>query len=242
MKKTLLLIFIFCGLISLNAQNKQEFQIGLAMPSGDFADDDNESAIFDGSGGAANGFYIGYKLLAPIDAKGLFWTFSAGIMYNSLNSDLTEDIEDNIKEDNSYEGNLETNFTKYINIPVMVGLQYETILSSSTKLFGEVGLGLNILKLTNMSMSYDVLENNNNTYEYESNTSFDPSFKLGYKIGGGLVIKDKYTIGLIYMGLGSHKVKYEGEEIWDGEKEKYKDKFEEALSISSLNLTFGFRF
>jgi len=243
MKKTVLLFFIFCGILTLNAQNKQEFQVGLAMPSGDFADDDNESAIFDGSGVAANGLYIGYKLLTPIDTKGLYWTFNAGLMYNSLNSDFTEELEDNIKDEGEYDGNLETTFSKYINIPIMVGLQYETLLSPSTKLFGEVGLGINFLKITKMSFSYDSYDSNDNyTYEYESNYTFDSSMKLGYKIGGGVVLHDKYSIGLTYMGLGSHKVKFESEEIWDGEKEKYKEKFDEALSISSLNITLGLRF
>lgn len=242
MKKfNLLFVLFFCGVVILNAQTKHEFQIGLAMPSGDFADDDNDYAIFEGSGVAATGFYLGYKSLTPIDSKGFFWTLSAGIMYNSLNSDFTEDMEDRIKDDNGYNGSLETNFSKYINIPVMVGLQYETILSPNSKLFGEVGLGFNILKLTNMSYSYDYYYYGD-SYKYEVNSSFDPSVKIGYKIGGGIVLKDKYTIGLTYLGLGSHKVKYETEEIFDGETDKYKDRFEEALSISSLNITLGLRF
>lgn len=69
-----------------------------------------------------------------------------------------------------------------------------------------------------------------------------PSAKLGFKIGGGIVLQDKYIISLNYLRLGSHKVKYEWVEEYDGDRDKDNDKFEKALSIRSLNITFGIRF
>lgn len=112
-------------------------------------------------------------------------------------------------------------------------MQYEKSLSDGLSLFGEAGLGLNILKLTNLSASDDY---------YELKTTFKPSVKIGYKIGAGIVLQDKYTISLNYLGLGSHKVKYESEEEYDGYSESVDAKFDEALSVSSLNVTFGIRF
>ena len=112
-------------------------------------------------------------------------------------------------------------------------------ISDGLNLFGEAGVGLNILKITNQSEEYDY---------YEDLTTFKPSVKLGFKIGAGIVLQEKYTISLNYLGLGSHKVKYEYEiEYYDeyeyyGESESVDGKLKKALSVSSLNITFGIRF
>ncbi len=197
------------------------------MPQGDFADDDEDDAIFDGSGVASTGLYVGYKLLSPLKTDGLFWTLNAGIMYNDLQSDFKDDLEDEMDDADDF------SLPKYLNVPILAGLQYEKSLSDGFKLYGEAGLGLNILKLTNLSASEE---------DYEYSMTFKPSVKLGYKIGAGIVLQDKYTISLNYLGLGSHKVKYESEVEYDGDRERDDDKFEKALSVSSLNITFGIRF
>ena len=228
MKKYLFFaIFFVSCVLTLNAQTKSELQIGLAMPQGDFADDDEDDAIFDGSGVAATGFYLGYKLLSPLKTDGFYWTFNAGIMYNDLQSDFKDDWEDEMDDVDDY------SLPKYLNVPILAGLQYEKSLSDGLSLYGEAGLGLNILKLTNYSASED---------DYEMKTTFKPSVKLGYKIGAGIILQDKYTISLNYLGLGSHKVKYEYEYEYYGESESDDDKFDKALSVSSLNITFGIRF
>jgi len=228
MKKYLFFAIFFASCVfTLNAQTKSELQIGLAMPQGDFADDDEDDAIYDGSGVAGTGFYLGYKLLSPLKTDGLYWTFNAGIMYNDLQSDFKDDIDDEMDDADDY------SLPKYLNVPILVGLQYEKSISDGVNLYGEAGLGLNILKLTNLSYSED---------DYEYSETFKPSVKLGYKIGAGIVLQDKYTISLNYLGLGSHKVKYEWEEDYDGDREHDDDKFEKALSVSSLNITFGIRF
>lgn len=213
--------------MTFNAQTKSELQIGLAMPQGDFADDDEDDAIFDGSGVASTGLYLGYKLLSPLNTDGLYLTFNAGIMYNDLQNDIKEDLEDAMDDADDF------STPKYFNVPILAGLQYEMSLSDGLNLYGEAGVGLNVLKLTNLSASAD---------DNEMKMTFNPSVKLGYKIGAGIVLQDKYTISLIYLGLGSHKVKYEIEEDYDGVSNSDDDKFEKALSVSSLNITFGIRF
>jgi opacity protein-like surface antigen len=228
MKKYLFFAIFFASCVfTLNAQTKSELQIGLAMPQGDFADDDEDDAIVDGSGVAATGFYLGYKLLTPLSTDGLFWTLNAGIMYNDLQSDFKEDLEDEMDDADDY------SLPKYLNVPILVGLQYEKPISDGLNLYGEAGVGLNILKLTNLSYQED---------DYEELMTFNPSAKLGFKIGAGIVLQEKYTISLNYLGLGSHKVKYEYEYEYDGDSESDDDKFEKALSVSSLNITFGIRF
>ena len=223
MKKYLFFAILFASCVfTLNAQTKNELQIGIAIPQGDFADDDEDDAIYDGSGVASTGLYLGYKRLSPLQTDGLYWTFNAGIMYNDLQSDFKDDLEDSMDGADDY------SLPKYLNVPVLAGLQYEKSLSEGLKLYGEAGLGLNILKLTNLSASED---------DYEIKETYKPSVKLGYKIGAGIVLQEKYTVSLNYLGLGSHKVKYEYEEEYDGDSESDDDKFEKALSVSSLNVS-----
>ena len=235
MKKVLFFAILFAGCVfALNAQTKSEFQIGIASPQGDFADDDEDDFLYDGSGIAGTGFYFGYKLIAPLNSNGLFWTLNAGVMYNDLQKDFKDDIEEEL-DDEDYD---DYSLPKYINIPLLAGLQLEKEVSDNVKLFGEAGLGLNILKITNLSYSGEDYYGNN----FESTESYEPSIKLGYKIGAGIVIQDKFTIALNYMILGSHKVKYEWEEVYDGDKDSDNDKFDKALPVRSLNITLGIRF
>lgn len=229
MKKYLFFAILFASCVfTLNAQTKSELQIGLAVPQGNFADDDYYEAISGGDGVAGTGFYLGYKLLSPLSTDGLYWTFNAGIMYNDLQSDFKDYLED---EEMYYADDY--SLPKYFNVPILAGLQYEKTISDGLNLFGEAGVGLNILKITNLSGEED---------NYEELTTFKPSVGLGFKIGAGIVLQEKYTISLNYLGLGSHKVKYEYESEYYSESESYDDKFERALSVSSLNITFGIRF
>lgn len=231
MKRYLFFVFFATILFTLNAQTKSELQIGLAIPQGDFADDDEDDAIFDGSGVAATGLYFGYKILSPLNADKLFWTLNAGIMYNDLQRDFKDDLEEEME---GYDENI---LPKYLNIPLFFGLQYEGSVADNLGLFGEAGLGVNILKITNWTASGD------DSYgDYETSVDFEPSVSLGYKIAAGIVLQDKYTITLNYVSLGSHKVKYEYEIESYGLKDKDDDKFDKALSVSSMNITFGFRF
>lgn len=245
MKKYLFFAILFASCVfTLNAQTKSELQIGLAVPQGDFADD-KKDAIYHGDGVAGTGFYLGYKLLSPLSTDGLYWTFNAGIMYNDLQSDYKDDWEDEMDYADDY------SLPKYFNVPILAGLQYEKTISDGLNLFGEAGVGLNILKITNQSYEEDdyAYEVGYYVYEvgyYEELTTFKPSVKLGFKIGAGIVLQEKYTISLNYLGLGSHKVKYEYEKEFEyhggSVSESDDDKFDKALSVSSLNITFGIRF
>ena len=233
MKKYLFFAILFASFVfTLNAQTKSELQIGLAVPQGDFADD-KKDAIYHGDGVAGTGFYLGYKLLSPLSTDGLYWTFNAGIMYNDLQSDYKDDWEDEMDYADDY------SLPKYFNVPILAGLQYEKTISDGLNLFGEAGVGLNILKITNLS--YETIDYYEYYYEYLR--TFKPSVKLGFKIGAGIVLQEKYTISLNYLGLGSHKVKYETEYYAESESVSVSDdKFDKALSVSSLNITFGIRF
>ncbi len=232
MKKYLIFPILFaCCVLTTNAQKMSELQIGLAVPLGNFADNNVDNAIYDGSGVAAPGFYLGYKLLLPLTTFGLYGTFNAGIMYNDLQSSYKD------KKKDRYGDYYDIILPKYLNVPVLAGLQYEKSISDGFKLNAVAGVGLNVLIITKYSLyNEDIWETSERT------DTFKPSFKLCYKFGVGFVLQDKYTLSLHYIGLGSHIVKYEYLEVHHGGMYNRWDKnFDEALSISSFNITFGIR-
>ena len=229
MKRYLFFCILFTfSVLPSEAQTRSEFELGLAVPQGKFAGDNEGRAIFRGHGMARTGFYMGYKLLSPLAYEGFYWIFNAGIMYNDLQRDYKDDMEDGLDD---YDGDY--SLPKYVNIPILTGVQYERSLSDGFQLFGNMGLGVNILKITNLAASDDY---------HEELMTFAPSPGFASTIGGGLRFKDKYSLGLAYTGLGAHKVKYKMKWWYDGDTESDRDRFDRALPVSVLRLTFGIQF
>jgi hypothetical protein len=211
---------------------KNEFQLILAMPQGKFSDNSTNRVVWlnsDGaSSGAGTGFGIGYKLLSPLTSDGLYWTFSINAFYNDLSSDTKSDLDDKFVNYDNY------NVPKYLDVPLMVGLQFERNIAEQLALYVEAGIGANILKITNYSF-----ENSNST----TTITYKPAVSLAYKLGGGIVINNKYSIGLTYMDLGSYKIKYNRTyEPTTGDTQRTDGKLSKKLPVSLLNLTVGFRF
>jgi opacity protein-like surface antigen len=192
--------------------------VGAAFPMGDFGEEDIDD---DDAGNAGPGLNIGGKYIYPLNENGLSLFGGLDLMYNSLKSDYRDDLED------EFGSEVEHKFYKYINIPVMGGLNYSIKANDQISLFGEVGLGVNFVKLTNWTMEVD---------NEEMEATFDSSTKFAYKLGGGLLLDGGYSIAIHYFALGDHKIK--GEIDYDGDKESFKWKRE----ISMVTLTIGKRF
>ncbi|MDR2145540.1 MAG: PorT family protein [Tannerella sp.] len=235
MYKFLFLFVCLLGASSAIAQTKSEIQIGVAIPGGDFADDDFDDAIFNEgkAGGAATGLSVGYKLLSPIGSENLFWTISAAFIYNGLNSDWKDEIEDDVEDG-------DVTFPKYFSIPLLAGLQLEKQVAETMGLYAEAGIGLGLFKATDLKA-----DGSEDGYRFESETSFDLATGFTYKLGAGLIINDKYTVGLSYLNLGSHRLKYKTkyDETYEGESyNESEDGKLKKLSISHIGISLGFRF
>jgi hypothetical protein len=231
------LFLILCMLLvssSLLAQEKVkgEIQFGFATPTGDFAEDDKSTAIFGGSGYASDGFYLGVNTLKSLSTQGLSWTLSLGTSSNKVSQDYQDYFFDALYDELTgtvgplYEFSID--YPHYVNIPLMAGLHFEKPIAKHLNMFGVFGLGFNMLKLGEL----DIRVNG----DYETCT-FDPSIKTAFKIGGGVCIKDKFTVNLTYMLLGSHKVKYHVSYPTGSDDLN----FDKSLPVSTLNLTLGLR-
>jgi len=211
-----LLLAIF---LSGNVYSQSAFSInvGASFPLSDFGEDDLDD---DDAGLAGRGLCLGTKFLFPINDKGLGLYFGADLNYNPLNSEVRDDIEDELGIDQ------DVTFRKYINIPVTGGLTYSFSGNQNVSFFCDLGIGFNYLKITD-----EVYDEGND----EGKMIFDPSTQLAYKIGGGLLLNDKWRIGLHYNGLGEHDV--EGKYKWtDSGTENFKLG---DLKVSLLTLTLG---
>lgn len=235
MKKIVVLVAVLLiGFGISNAKGAYEFHIGLSAPSGAFVDNNYENAIGDGAGCAAMGLDLGLKYFYPLEAKGLSFTIGIDFMYHELTNDCKDNLGDELRSEYL---DLNVVFPSYFNIPIMAGLNYERPVGKDLAFYGEAGVGINISNLTELKM-----EGVYSGYEVKSVSRFKSLTNLCYKVGGGLVFKNKYTIGLVYNALGSYKFKGNQEILINSESQSREANFNKALDINVLNLTFGVRF
>ena len=248
---------------------KDGFSLHLSgiFPNGKFAEfDDNDKvcALVDGSsktGSAGMGFGVGFKYQFPIpQVANLRFLVGAELMYNPLNGDAKDWFDDKFDSGKgsehvlSYDYDYEVTLPKYLNVPLMAGLNYAFKLNDKINIFGEFAAGINMRLFTNAkkegtysdsytSYYYDFTTTSEATYKYDNAITF------AYRFGAGVTF-DRISIGLHWYNLGSAKVKGKIESEYDynssingnshnSDKEKFKWK---DLSISMMTLTVGYHF
>jgi hypothetical protein len=220
-----LLILAIAVLMSANSYSQGGFSVhgGLAIPISDFADDDVYNEV---GGGAALGFSLGAKYQYQLIEGGLGIYLSTNFNYNGLKKSLKDVIQE--QYDNMAGTSVDINYTKYINIPVTAGLYYEYKANEAVSLFGELGLGVDFLKITDMKMEV-------NSGKFRITNKSKP--QMAFEFGGGLILKDKYIFDLHYCGLGKHDMKTRIE--YDGGNNEIGDS---EIKVSLLTVSLGLRF
>jgi hypothetical protein len=220
MKKTgwLILIALLCSVFS-QAQSHLWVHAGTGFPVGDFFDQGHEYVNI---GPAA-----GIKYTYTFKETGLSLFCSADFLYNTIKKDYRESIIQLIESGGPFT-NVEMEFSEYINVPVIAGLQYSVGLFKPVATFGEAGLGVSLLKLTDSKYQSDQT-NGNVSY------SIDPAFS--YKAGLGFLIIERISVAVHYYGLGKHTINYKIETS-DGIQESV----ESEKKGSELALRLGYRF
>ena len=222
---------IFLSLTGASAQSNIIFG-GFNFPNGKFKGDDYTKVVVldqGKEGGAGMGFNLGYKFLSPISNQ-FNWFLSAELFYNGLNSEIKDDVED-LADKSGMDIN---KFPSYLNAPVIGGLNYSFAnLNPDLSLWAEVGAGLNFRFLTDYA--YERGEN-------ETTLSYNTNFLFAYQLGVGVMVKNKFTIGIHYYDLGSEKLKGKYKEEDDSGKEKDDFKSSKPLDTSMLSIRVGFIF
>jgi hypothetical protein len=213
-------IFLFSGAYS---QGGFSIHGGISVPVGDFGDDDHNNK---NANGAATGFNIGGKYQYPLNEGGLGLYLSANFDYNGLKKNIREDIKNGFPDFLAPDAKF--TFQKFLNIPVIAGLYYEYKANESVSLFGELGPGIDFLKITDMK-----LETNG---QKGSLFHFKTKPQFAFEAGGGLIIQGKYFLDLHYCGLGKHKGRSEVE-LNTGTQNIDFD-----INVSLLTVSLGYRF
>jgi hypothetical protein len=248
----LVAVLAIFGMNQSKAQADFSIHFGMASPLGSFADyqgQDGSIAWLDNTNraGAGSGIDAGMKFRYNLSAvKGLGIIATADLFYNAANSDVKAWANDFEEEELIY-SNVDV-FTltlpKYINIPVMMGMNYEYGLAKGIKLWGEFGLGVDFGLITDFRLygsgedyfvCYD--ENGHQYYVNGEETrvcNYETTASLAYQFGIGVMVADRLSIGLHYYALGSQKVKGEAsyEEIYEYGDDYFED---EKFTLRTIN-------
>lgn len=197
MRKIRLLLALAAALLLGAGSANAQFSVylGGAMPCQDFAAGSIHNMALtslDGTNGAARmGFTAGVKLRAYL-FDGFSFMITADVMGNGLNDSVTDvNVADSC-----------TN-ARYLNIPIMFGINYELALSGAFAIYAEAAAGPTIRTVSKYVGAVDF-----NTFNFYGNVSVDYSteFSLGYQVGGGIKLFDRYYLGVNYYMLGNETV------------------------------------
>jgi hypothetical protein len=212
---------------------------GVAMPRGDFGDDDSEDA-----GCAKTGIAVGAEVAFPLGSPGLFGVLGVSLLRNAFDEDILGDWYVDF-EGGSFEC-VDGTAGAWYNIPIMGGVKYEAELSPQVKGYGLGLVGINIVKAP--KFEWDDCEAYFDGYYYDGSLEFswDMTTTFGYGIGFGAVINDRINLGMRYLSLGEADiegdmtVEIEGESASDNLK--WKDMSGGKPVMSVLVLSAGVQF
>lgn len=129
-------------------------------------------------------FDIGFGEVTPFAEVSLFW--------NRIKSD-SRDIYDKQRCTDPH----------YFNIPISAGVNYRYMLTDMVTIYGEFGLGYDILSITREGWkggSDDPTKNFD--YRYNSGNA------LCWQLGAGVFLGNYVSVGITYNGLGKHLIDY----------------------------------
>ena len=229
------------------AQTTGALFLGAAFPLGSYAkgtmsDNANDWVLTNANidnhhAGASIGGNVGLKVNFGLGVPGLSVMLSVDGFYNGLNNNLKEYFDDKVIEmkNNQLVNSYKLSRPKYINTPVMVGINHVIYLGSKFGLFFEGGIGCNARFITNYNETIKYVANvtTETTYKYK------PAFSFAYQLGTGFEINEKIIIGGSFYGLGASKVYAERKQPIVGT-----DSFKNAKGVrpNMFLLRLGFKF
>lgn len=254
-KRIALLIIVILGTNCVKAQTDFSIHLGGALPLGSYAESqDTPNSLQNGDyiiawntktnkAGAALGLNFGAKLRFNLPAiKGLGVIATADLFFNPSNKEARDWGEDYwmILMENFNVKNYDINIPKYINIPIMLGLNYEYNIKDNVKIWGEGGVGLNICIITDLIMKASEYD-----YEFLAEINYDNQYTLGFQLGAGVLLSEQLSIGLHYYNLGSQRIegimKYTSTSDYGAEGDRARGSLD-RINPNMLTLRLGYHF
>lgn len=254
-KRIALLIIVILGTNYVKAQTDFSIHLGGAFPLGSYAESqDTPNSLQDGDyviawntktnkAGAALGLNLGAKLRFNLPTiKGLGVIATTDFFFNPSNKEARDCCEDYwmILMENFNVKNYDISIPKYINIPIMLGLNYEYNIKDNVKIWGEGGVGLNIGIITDLTMKASEYD-----YEFLAEINYDNQYTLGFQLGAGVLLSEQLSIGLHYYNLGSQRIegimKYTSTSDYGAEGDRAIVSFD-RINPNMLTLRLGYHF
>jgi len=216
--KKLARIFALAALMVIGgqamAQTRGAMYLGASFPMNDFAkfngiDQFALTTVDATEGGAAIGFNAGLKWYFNVGVKGLGVMLSADGFYNGPNSELKAEYREGnwggeyVSGSHSYKST-----PKYINVPVMLGLNYIYNINPQLAVYVEAGAGGNMHFITAME-SVGTLNIFGMESSVKTTQKYDNTFSFAYQAGIGFEVAKNLRIGCSFYNLGKGEVKGE---------------------------------
>ena len=242
----------------LGAMSQGEAKKTLDYPLGDLSK--WALANIDGTEGYAGlGFNVGFDVTVALPVEGLgvfggidfFFNTNKYALRNCLDEYARNEVKDNILIS-------DVNYKKpnFMNIPILFGLNYLHDFNNIVGIWGEAGIGPNFRiisnyeKTTEFSSVINMMLPDGETVQCIQETTgidYKSAVTLAFKLGCGVMLWDRMSIGLDFYYLGSAKI--EGTRIYELGGTDYAYKFEDksfkgknAISGSELVVRVGYHF
>lgn len=254
-KRIALLIIVILGTNCVKAQTDFSIHLGGALPLGSYAESqDTPNSLQNGDyviawntktnkAGAALGLNFGAKLRFNLPAiKGLGIIATTDLFFNPSNKEARDFFEDYmmVTMENIGIRKYDISIPKYINIPIMLGLNYEYNIKDNVKIWGEGGVGLNIGIITDLTMEASEYD-----WRYLAEINYDNQYTLGFQLGAGVLLSEQLSIGLHYYNLGSQRIegimKYTSTSDYGAEGDRAIVSFD-RINPNMLTLRLGYHF
>lgn len=197
------------------AQTRGALFVGASFPMKDYKEfnnfndfaltSTNASATY---GGAGVGFNAGLKWYFNVGVKGLDVLLSLDGFYNGPCKDLKNYYREQEGASGSQilGGSFKYNATpKYINVPLMLGLNYMYHINPNFGVYVEAGAGANLRFITSMEsvakMTIIGVDNQITTTQ-----KYDKAFSFAYQAGIGIEVAQNLVIGCSFYDLGGAAV------------------------------------
>ena len=192
------------------AQTRGAMFLGASFPMKEFAQFDGVNSFALSSNGneagAGIGFNVGFKWYYNVGVKGLNVLLSLDGMYNGLNDEAKDFYKSRKSALDLLGSNVSTSTPKYINVPLMIGVNYILRLTPQFGIYAEAGLGGNARFITNYTEKYT-----DNLLNVRHTATVDFATKLGFawQVGAGFEVARNLVIGCSFYNLGETAVKAE---------------------------------
>lgn len=236
---------VFAG-FAANAQLTkldQSFYLNLNLPTGQFndditrlvgSDDDVPLTRYNAGKAAIAGVGVGYRASYRFDVGvGEVSPFvGIDLNWNSIQGDLKDKYDDG-----------DGSKINYINIPVMVGINYRYQLNDIFTPFAEFGIGPDFLFITKESS--DKVTYSDATTRDGFKLKYKPTGAFAWELGVGSFFGEHVSAGLYFQGYGKHTIKYGGNSDrpnWYIANGYDNDTKAQKRNINLLSLRIGFHF